>query len=82
MNAIELVENELAKATACFGPMRSAHEGYAILLEEVEELWDEVRAKKPDQEKIRKEAIQVAAMAVRFLIDVCGTDTRKPEVWF
>lgn len=50
----------------------NAHEGYAVLLEEVEELWAHVKTNqaKRDPEEMRKEAIQVAAMAVRFIRDV------------
>lgn len=57
------------RAKAKHGPQKfnSPHEGYAVLLEEVYELWDEVRKSKHDKELMRKEAIQVAAMAVRFI---------------
>ena len=44
----------------------STHEGYAVLAEEVDELWDEVK-KNGNQERLRAEAIQVAAMAIRFI---------------
>lgn len=63
------VLRELDKATAKFGPFASAHEGYAVLQEEVDELWQEV--KHGSRNRQREEAIQVAAMALRFLIDVC-----------
>lgn len=71
------VMNELVSAVMDFPPMHSGHEGFAILKEEVDELWDEVRAKNDgsDQDRtarMRKEAIQVAAMALRFIHDVCG----------
>jgi|ERR1700722_20838219 len=59
---------ELDRATALHGPFHSSHEGWAVLLEEVEELWDEIRANDPV--KARKEAIQVAAMALRYLMDI------------
>ena len=51
-----------------------AHQGYGKLLEELHELWDEVRLKetKRNQKRMRKEAIQVAAMALRFALEVCG----------
>jgi hypothetical protein len=52
-------------------PMRGAHEGYGVLLEEVDELWDEVKAKRHDKGKMRKECIQIAAMAVAFIEEVC-----------
>jgi len=50
--------------------MRSIHEGFAILQEEVDELWDEIKLKRPDKDKLRKEALQVGAMALRFLVDL------------
>jgi hypothetical protein len=65
--------NELSEAESKYAPMHSAHEGFAILKEEVDELWDEVK-RKPDairREAMRKEAVQVAAMALRFIQDVC-----------
>ena len=63
---------ELTRAMAKHGPMRGAHEGYAVILEELDELWEEVKRQKPDMSTMRKEALQVAAMALRFVADVCG----------
>lgn len=70
---LDMVGCEVMRASAKYPPFNSAHEGYAVLLEEVEELWDEVKKSpaKRSPEAMRTEAIQVAAMAVRFLIDVC-----------
>lgn len=64
---------ELERATTDYGPFVSYHEGYAVLLEEVDELWDEVKKKPSERDpvKIKKEAVQVAAMALRFLVDLC-----------
>ena len=58
---------ELNKATTKHGPFHSTHEGYAVIKEELEELWDEVKVN--NKEKARLEAIQVAAMAIRFIMD-------------
>ena len=71
---------ELTQAIQRFAPFNSAHEGFAVLKEEVDELWDEVKAKQGarDVDKMRKEAIQVAAMAMRFVIDVC--DAQRGQV--
>ena len=66
-----LVSSELTKALAKHRPMTSLHEGYAVILEELDELWDEVKRQKPDHDALVKEAAQVAAMGLRFLIDVC-----------
>jgi len=66
------VEAELESATRQNGPFRSAHEGFAVILEELDELKTEVwkRTLKRDAAQMRQEAIQVAAMAVRFILDL------------
>lgn len=68
------VKNELLKAMEHHGPMTSPHEGWAVILEEVDELWDEVKKKHGGRDMLAaKEAIQVAAMACRYLYDVVET---------
>jgi len=54
--------------------MHSAHEGFAVLNEEVDELWDEVKINQKARvlSDLTREAVQVAAMAFRFLTDVCN----------
>lgn len=59
---------ELASATERFPPFHSAHEGFAVLKEEVDELWDEI--KRNDPGRARAEALQVAAMALRLIHDI------------
>lgn len=70
---LDEVRAEVARAEAKHPPMNSAHEGYAVLLEEVDELWEEVRRQTGDRsgEAMRAECVQIAAMAVRFVRDVC-----------
>jgi hypothetical protein len=65
------VREELWKATNIYGPFASAHEGYVIILEEVDELKAEVWKKHKDPARMREEAIQIAAMAMRFVVDIC-----------
>lgn len=67
LNVIEEIDAELDRAKSKHTRnFSSTHEGYAVLAEEVDELWDEVK-KNGNQERLREEAIQVAAMAIRFI---------------
>lgn len=65
--------SELMDARIKWPPFNSAHEAYGVLLEEVDELWDHVKTNQKcrDLPAMRKEALQVAAMALRFALDVC-----------
>jgi NTP pyrophosphatase (non-canonical NTP hydrolase) len=66
--ALSQVGAEFLKARKKFNPMRGAHEGYAVILEELDELWEAV--KRNDLAHARKEAVQVAAMALAFMLEV------------
>ena len=72
MIAAEAADEAEAAATK-WPPMNSAHEGYAVLLEELDELWEHVKTnqKRRDIDAMRAEAVQVAAMALRFAHDIC-----------
>lgn len=73
--AIE-IHQEVKHAKQNWPAFNSAHEGFAILKEEVDELWMHVMTnqKKRDLEAMKKEAIQVAAMALRFAVEVCSEE--------
>ena len=75
-DVVESVLSELHQAIAKWPPMNSAHEGYAVLAEEMDELWDHVKTnqRRRDLPAMRKEAVQVAAMAMRFALEVCGEE--------
>lgn len=65
------VLSEVVAARRKHPPMNSGHEGYAVILEELDELWDLVKGQTLDLAEARKEARQVAAMAIAFMVEVC-----------
>lgn len=69
---VEILDNirvEVLKAIHKHAPMNGPHEAFAVLKEEVDEYWDEVKADRGRQASARMELIQIGAMAVRALID-------------
>ena len=78
--ALEEVREELVLAYEKFPRFRSAHEGVAIVDEEMREFrdaayWPHQHA--PGAEET--EARQLAAMAVRYLIDICFAGSLAPR---
>ena len=67
LSAINGVTLELSRAVQKHGSMHGPHEGYAVILEELDEVWDIARMKRKnrDEAQLRKELIQVATMAVK-----------------
>lgn len=66
------VDKEVRRATELHGPFNSAHEAYAIILEELDEFKAQVW-KKPanrDPGNMREELVQIAAMATRAAMDL------------
>jgi hypothetical protein len=70
--ALDLVSDEYIKARRKHSPMASGHEGYAVIKEELDELWDEIKANRGDSIAALEEATQVAAMAVAYMIEIAG----------
>ncbi len=69
VQVIVQVAAELDRAYAKFPvPQSSNHEGYAVVLEELDEAWEEIKWN--NSMHARKEMIQVAAMAIRFIADL------------
>jgi hypothetical protein len=68
----DLVAEELNDCRGKHKPINSCHEGYAVLLEEVEEFWVEVMKKrsKRDKQKLLMELVQIATVAQRVAEDL------------
>ena len=64
--------NEARRAFRLHGPYNSHHEAYAVILEELEEYWEEVRKKSEERDPVamRKELIQLAQTAFRTIYDL------------
>ncbi len=73
------VRCEIERARAKHKPINSAHEGYAVILEELDEFWDEVKKKREmrDKRRMYDELVQIAAMAQRTADDVLDTPNDK-----
>ena len=61
----------LIKALGKHAAMNSPHEGWSVILEELEELREHVRGDTGRSADARKEALQVAAMWLRYALDLC-----------
>lgn len=62
------VRDEIVRAMAKHRPYASAHEAWAVIREEVDELWDEVKADRGYTVDAFIEAEQIAATAVRYIV--------------
>ncbi len=67
---LEEIKIEYLSARTVKGEFNSLHEGYAIIKEEFDELWEEIKLKNPNQLNLQKEAVQVGAMVLAFLVEL------------
>lgn len=70
--AVNDIYHEYCKSMQEYGNFLSLHDGYGILLEEKDELWDEIKRKPKDLSllDVYKEAKHVAAMALKMMLFV------------
>ena len=61
---------EFLRAHRTHGAYGTAHHGYAVIKEELDELWDEIKA--DNLHRACGEALEVAASAIRFVADLGG----------
>jgi hypothetical protein len=66
------IVTEIQNARVLHKPLNSSHEAYSVILEELDEFWDEVKKKsrERDRQQMARELVQVAAMALRALSDL------------
>lgn len=77
---LRMIEEEVTRAwTKHPGEFNNAHEGYAVLQEEADELWDAVKGDTAYTGAGLKEAVQTGAMAARFLVELCDHPKGEPS---
>ena len=55
-------------------PPHSPHEAHSVIREELDELWEHVRADTGRSAEARREAVQIAATAIRYAAHLCEED--------
>ena len=73
---------EYLRASKKFKPMASPHEGYAVIKEELDELWEDIKTNSDPLGNMRTEAIQIATMGMRFVIDCCSEENKTSSTSF
>jgi len=71
------VLDECDRARAKHGSFHSTHEAFAVILEELQEWWDTVKADKPDD----AELISVAAMAILAIVELGGQNVNDEYIF-
>jgi len=66
---LDRIEAETKRAVALHGEFSSLHEAYAVMLEELDEIWEIVREKRENRSSVELETefIQLAAMCYKAL---------------
>jgi len=65
---VVLVREEPERANKKFPLFHSKHHGYAVILEELEEMWDEIKRQEPNTARVQAECIQFITMGFKFLM--------------
>lgn len=67
---ISWLQRELHSAALKHDKMHTPHEGHSVIREELDELWEHVKQDTGRTPEAIKEALQVAAMAIRYAVDL------------
>ena len=72
-DSFKCIEIEFLRASDLYPDLHSNHEAYAVIKEEIDELWDEIKKSKDTRgnKEIRNELIQIGAMVIRYLDNLC-----------
>lgn len=65
---IKLCVEELERANKKHPLFHCRHHGYAVIKEELDELWNEIKERNPNNTSLQHECIQTMTMCLKFLI--------------
>jgi len=65
---VQNVVDEMRRGAEQYGKYASTHEAYAVIREELDEMWDAIKHNAPLH--VTNEAMQVAATALRFYAEL------------
>lgn len=74
MTYADLLDTEMLHAFVVHGPYHNGHEVYGVLAEELAEFFDHVRDNTDPSPKSAYELIQLAAVALRYVIETSDVD--------
>lgn len=74
---LDMIRGELIRAIQKHAPMHSPHEGHSVIREELDELWEHVKADTGRSDEAIKEALQIAAMGVRYAVDLSANSGER-----
>jgi hypothetical protein len=79
--AIRLIIPEYNQIIFKNPPLHNVYEGWAMLEQGLEQLWNEVKKDKNIRsvELMRKESILIGVTAMRFIIDLCMEENQKEQ---
>lgn len=79
--SIKTIITEYNRTIIKNAPFHSTYEGWALIKQKVDNLWDEIKKEETggSREAMLKEAAQIGAMAMRFIIDL-GIDEKPVKV--
>ncbi len=75
--ALKLVEHQVLLARVKEHRLCSVHDGYAKILEDLDALWSSTKATPRSWTQLRLDAVQIAATAVRFILDITHVDDER-----
>ena len=70
MNINDKIQKQIDKCYSLYGSYTSSHEAMGVLFEEIDELWEEIKKKQIDTDRIGSEIIDCIVVLFKMYQDV------------